>query len=139
MQILTDLTEMIVGQSFPPAEVTAVGAGSLVDLGSTGVGDISVGGIVNVGAFSAGTTSMVVRLTECSTTDGSYTAIAGAVTTVTASGIHKIKGQHTYRYIKAEVQTLAATTSSVFLGVAILSFPRTSGGSTAGYSRSPSA
>lgn len=146
MQLLTDLSEMVGGASFVPQTVTQTGAGTVVDMGLTGVGEISLNAILEVGAFGTNTTSITVQVEECATTNGTFTAVNNAnggtmvFSAVTTSNQRQvITGQNQFRYVRANVTGLAATTSSVAISVEILAMPRTSGGSTTGYSRSPSA
>jgi len=81
-----------------------------------------VGAHVNFGTPGAGQTSCTVQIEECATTNGTYTAISGMITTLTGtqSSLVTLRGLGTQRYVRANAITVTGTTPSLPCAVNII-------------------
>ncbi len=132
-QLIIDLTQAVVQPALYPSVVNATGTGSAIDMEQ---GEVALNAVVNVGACT-GSGGAAVQIEECSTTNGTYTAISGlvfgasAITTNTqTAGV----GLRTQRYVRYNVTALTAT--SFVGGITLVSQARMA--QTPGYSRYPS-
>lgn len=104
-----------------PATITSTTTGSAVDLRDYS-GEVAV--LLNVAGSGAG--SVVVKLTHCDTSGGSYVDIAGAVfTEVTDTASHQklsLNKDELKRYMKA-VATIAGETPSQTVACSVIGIP----------------
>jgi hypothetical protein len=91
--------------------------------------------IFSVGDYGDASTVAVVKLVECATSGGSYTAITGSSTTLSASATANDNATHVVRvenwqkrYVKVRVTTSGGT-ASVPIAAMVLARKRIGGGS----------
>jgi hypothetical protein len=63
-------------------------------------------------------TSVAVSVSQCATTNGTFTDITGAIQTITAAGISAFSFDRDLRYLKVKVDTANAT--SAVMGAVVL-------------------
>jgi hypothetical protein len=99
---------------------------------------VSLGAVIEVGAYSAGNTNLQVQIEESSTGTNGWTAISGMVVSGITNASHNVvRGQRTHRYVRANAISVTGTTPSVYCSVTIIS-EKEYAGTGGGYSRSPS-
>ncbi len=87
-----------------------------------------------IGNSGDGSTVITVKLVECATSGGSYTAIDGSSEVLTASATANdsstvmVKGENQLRYVKSRVVTLGGT-PSVPIALALFARKKIGGGS----------
>lgn len=111
--MLIDLiNETQVSTGIAPQTLTQSVQGSAIDMQNV-VGP--VGAVVDFGTPGAGQTSCTVQIEECATTNGTYTAISGMITTLTGTVAKQVvlRGLGTQRYVRANAITVAGTTPSL--------------------------
>ena len=114
-------------KSIAPAAITATATGTAVDLQGYESAEI----IVEAGAITDGT--HVISLTECDTSDGTYTAVAAAdligtpPTLTSAAGgstAHKFAYRGSKQFLKVVSTVSGATTGGVYGACVVRSDPR---------------
>lgn len=85
-------------------------------------GTFSIGAVVNFGTPGAGQTSCTVQIEECATTNGTFTAISGMVTTLTGTVAKQVvlRGLRNLQYVRANAITVTGTTPSLPCAVSII-------------------
>lgn len=98
---------------YSSAGVAAADTGSAVDLAPTAtVAKRELKLIVAAQVLTAGTFNVAV--TECDTTNGTFTAVAGdTITAVTTNGVREYTANVTKRYVKGAITTVAGTGAAV--------------------------
>ncbi len=106
MLFLNDLHGALLAQALAPISLTQTATQTYVDMIT---GDGNVNGIVDCGALSG--TSLSVQVEESTLTNSAFTAVSGAVVTVTAGGQIALIGpfQRSKRYLRT-VCTFSGTT-----------------------------
>lgn len=113
-------------QLLKPQAITTTTTSTYVDMGEGGGGQFGTTMILQKGAVTGTNPTLDVKLTECSTTNGTYTDITGATfAQQTTSGVDGDANLITtifnrkYRYVKA-VATTGGTTPSFTYGLTII-------------------
>lgn len=109
-------SNMLDGQSFTPASRSATANGTGIDMSS---GDGLVNALVNVGAFSGGSSPTLIVTIEESTDNSTFTSISGATSaTYSSAGIEWLSFNRTKRYVRA-VATIAGGPTGIVFTVSI--------------------
>ncbi len=141
-QFISDLSEARIGVGLVPQVLAATAQGTALD--GTNF-EVSTQMVVEGGAFGANSTSAVIVLEECATTNGTFTQVQAApgsatsFTLTTSNQSSVLRGIRTLQYVRGNALTVAGTTPAIAVEASIYGMPKSSGGATStGYSRSPS-
>lgn len=136
--IFLDIGSGYVGtSSFIPAALTTTTNGTFVDLSDSNANMASA--VAEFGAVSGTQGTLDIKITECATTNGTYTDIPGAsFTQQTTSGVAGTSGfqiisfQRNKRYVRAYA-TMAGTFTTFLFGVGIFAQRATQPDATGGW------
>lgn len=120
MKIIDCNGELTAVTALTPASVTANGVGAVIDLqGFQGTGKM----VLHIGTPTGTAPTMDVKVTECATTDGTYTDVAGlAFPQKTAAGISSIAidPRAVKRYIKLALTIGGSVTPTFPMSAALI-------------------
>jgi len=114
-----------------PRAITSTTTTTYVDMGLAGGGQFGTTMILNKGTVTGSTGTIDIKLTECATTNGTYTDITGATfaqqTTSATDGDASVLTTvfiRNQRYVKAVITT-GGTSPNFIVGVGIMEQKRT--------------
>lgn len=134
--MLIDLVnEALVVNALAPVVLAASAQGSSKDFKEA---KISTNAIISVGVYGVNTTNAQVQIEESADGSTNWAAIPGMVqSAITQAGQYLLRGQRTYRYIRANAISVQGTTPSVALNVSVLGEKEYVGSPAGGYSIAP--